>query len=183
MPSLEPNRGRQRRRLALLLALGALLAPASVAAEAPREPFFPRAGNVGYDVAGYTVGLAFRPRTDAIRARARIDATATQRLSRFSLDLVGLEVTAVTVDGEPARFHRGLGKLKVEPAAPVRRGASFATVVRYQGDPEPVTDPDGCHEGWTGPTTAPSRSASRSAPPPGCPATTSPPTRRASRSP
>ncbi len=133
----------------LLLCLLALPVGASAAAEEPgREPFFPRAGNVGYDVANYGVELSFRPANDEIRAQATIEASATQRLSRFSLDLIGLTVTEVRVDGEPARFSRGREKLKVEPRTPIARGASFVTVVSYRGDPEPVTDPDGGHEGW-----------------------------------
>jgi aminopeptidase N len=133
----------------LVLCLLALPAGASGAAKEPgREPFFPRAGNVGYDAESYEVALSFRPASDQIRAQATIETTATQRLSRFSLDLIGLEVTAVTVDGEPARFSRGREKLKIEPSIPIARGASFATVVSYRGDPEPVTDPDGGHEGW-----------------------------------
>jgi aminopeptidase N len=121
---------------------------AGVATEKAREPFFPRAGNVGYDATSYGVELSFRPGKDRIQAQARIEAIATQRLSRFSLDLVGLTVTEVTVDGRPARFSRGRDKLKVEPLEPVIRGERFTTVVSYRGDPEPITDPDGGHEGW-----------------------------------
>ena len=124
-------------------------APAGAgAADREREPFFPRAGNVGYDALRYDVELFFRPRNDSIRATARIGALAEQQLARFSLDLFGLEVSAVEVDGEPARFTRGRGKLKVRPRAPIRRGAEFTVTVRYRGQPETVTDPDGGHEGW-----------------------------------
>jgi aminopeptidase N len=135
--------------LVLLLCLLALPALAGAAAKEPgREPFFPRAGNAGYDVTGYDVALSFRPSNDRIRSRATIAADATRRLSRFSLDLIGLTVTEVRVDGEPAHFSRGRQKLKIEPRTPIGRGASFETVVSYLGDPEPVTDPDGGHEGW-----------------------------------
>ncbi|MBK5221003.1 MAG: M1 family metallopeptidase [Thermoleophilia bacterium] len=121
---------------------------AGAAKERPREPFFPRAGNVGYDVANYKVDLTFRAGSGKVRALAMIGATATQRLSRFSLDLFGMRVTEVSVDGEPARFNRGRDKLKIEPRTPVRRGERFETLVRYEGRPETVTDPDGGHEGW-----------------------------------
>ena len=141
-----------QRFVTLLLLAAALLAlPASAGAaskESPREPFFPRSGNVGYDALLYGVDLAFQPSGGRIEATATIEALATQRLSRFSLDLVGLTVTEVEVGGEPARFNRGRGKLKIEPREPIPAGGEFRVTVRYQGVPRPVTDPDGGREGW-----------------------------------
>ncbi len=134
----------------LLLLTAALAATPAAAAtqEREREPFFPRAGNVGYDALRYAARLSFQPRTDRLRATATIDAVAGQRLSRFSLDLFGLTVDAVEVDGEPARFNRGRGKLKIRPRTPVERFARFRVTVRYHGNPQTVTDPDGGMEGW-----------------------------------
>lgn len=131
------------------LVLGAL-APAAGAggAGAGGEPFFPRSGNRGYDVSSYDVRLNYRPGSGVLRAEAAIAATATQGLSRFSLDLDGLRVSGVTVDGAAARFSRGDGKLKVTPAVRVAPGARFEVVVAYTGKPKPVVDPDGTSEGW-----------------------------------
>jgi len=140
--------GSLKRCVTLLLLTAGLLAAPSHAAERPREPFFPRSGNVGYDALRYVVNLSFRPSADRIEAAARIQAIATQRLRRFSLDLVGLRVTAVTVNGESAAFNRGRGKLKIEPSGPVARGAEFTIRIRYRGVPRPITDPDGGTEGW-----------------------------------
>jgi len=136
----------------LLIAVAAVLvAPAGAGAaskERPREPFFPRAGNVGYDVTSYEAELAFAPKTGRIEATAQIEARAEQRLSRFSLDLHGLRVTAVEVDGERARFNRGRDKLKIEPRTPLPAGSGFLVEVRYEGKPRTVVDPDGGREGW-----------------------------------
>jgi len=141
--------GRLKRCLILLLlALSLLAAAAAPGAEREREPFFPRAGNVGYDATAYNARLTYRPAYDHLEATAEIEATARQRLSRFSLDLYGLDVTAVGVNGREARYWRGRGKLKIEPREPVRRGEEFRIVVRYRGDPRTLTDPDGGHEGW-----------------------------------
>lgn len=112
------------------------------------EPFFPRAGNRGYDVSSYAVRLRYAPASGRLRGRVAIAAAATQGLSRFSLDLFGLRVTRVAVDGRPARFRRGRGKLKVEPAAPIAAGAAFEVAVEYRGRPRRVVDPDGTSEGW-----------------------------------
>ncbi len=130
----------------LFLALPSLAGAGSE--ERPREPFFPRAGNVGYDVSRYEVDLAFGPRRGTIHARALITARASQRLSRFSLDLVGLEVTGVKIDEVGARFSRGRDKLKIEPRRPIPRGGEFEVEIAYFGEPGPLTDPDGGQEGW-----------------------------------
>jgi aminopeptidase N len=136
--------------LALLVALalsGASIASAA-APEKPTEPFFPRSGNRGYDVKHYDVSLGYQPRSGQLTARDVIEATATSGLSKFSLDLDGLKVTSVGVDGEPARYSRGRGKVKIVPATPIAKGEAFTVDLRYQGLPRKVTDPDGSTEGW-----------------------------------
>jgi aminopeptidase N len=82
-------------------------------------------------------------------------ASATQDLSRFSLDFRGFAVSGVTVDGQPATFERVEGpgdsdpwKLRITPAAPIPDGQTFAVAVAYSGTPPVVTDPDGSTEGF-----------------------------------
>jgi aminopeptidase N len=123
-------------------------ASAAAAPEHPSEPFFPRSGNRGYDVEHYDVSLGYQPRSGELTARDVVEARATSGLSRFSLDLDGLKVTTVAVDGEPARYSRGRGKVKIVPKAPIAKGDAFTVVLRYQGQPRKVTDPDGSTEGW-----------------------------------
>jgi aminopeptidase N len=139
---------RLRRCLIGLSLIGLLGVSVAAARTAPRDPFFPRSGNPGYDVSDYALDLAYQPRNGRLNATATIAATAGRRLSNFSLDLDGLKVTAVSVDGRAARFGRGRGKLKVAPRTPPAAGAEFTTVVHYRGKPELVTDPDGSQEGW-----------------------------------
>ncbi|HVT00001.1 MAG TPA: M1 family metallopeptidase [Solirubrobacterales bacterium] len=125
-----------------------LSATAAAAPEHPTEPFFPRSGDRGYDVRHYEVSLGYQPRSGELTARDVIEARATSGLRRFSLDLDGLEVTSVSVDGEPARYSRGRGKVKIVPATPIVKGEAFTVRLRYQGVPRKVTDPDGSTEGW-----------------------------------
>jgi aminopeptidase N len=112
------------------------------------EPFFPRAGNKGYDVSSYSVRLRYVPRSGRVQATTTIAAKAQQGLSRFSLDLYGLRVSQVRVGGKPVHFHRGRGKLRVEPAEPIPAGSPFEIAVSYEGRPRRVVDPDGSSEGW-----------------------------------
>jgi aminopeptidase N len=132
----------------LLLAGLVAAALASPVAAGAGEPFFPRAGNKGYDVSSYDIDLRYRPGHGRLQASAILTATATQGLTRFSLDLYGLHVRRVTVQGEAASFSRGRGKLKVEPARRIARGDEFEVLVAYDGRPRRVIDPDGSSEGW-----------------------------------
>ena len=143
-----PRRALTVPALALGLALSAAVGMAAGAPEKPSEPFFPRSGNRGYDVKHYDVSLGYQPRSGELTARDVIEARATSGLSRFSLDLDGLKVTSVGVDGEPAKFSRGKGKLKISPATPIAKGERFTVDIRYQGVPRKVIDPDGSTEGW-----------------------------------
>ena len=137
-----------RLSLALICLAGLAGAGGALAATPAGEPFFPRAGNVGYDVQRYHVAIVYRAGDHGLYARAHVGARATQGLRRFSLDLQGLRVTRVTVDGRPARFSRGPGKLLVVPGEPVKAGSFFAVAIRYRGVPRPLVDADGALEGW-----------------------------------
>jgi aminopeptidase N len=112
------------------------------------DPFFPLAGNGGYDVRNYDLRLDFDPANNAIDARAAISATATQDLSRFDLDLSGLHVQRVTVAGSPAAFKRSGQELVITPAAGIHSGSAFEVIVDYDGHPKPIVDPDKSKDGW-----------------------------------
>lgn len=111
--------------------------------------YFPRAGNGGYDVRNYALDLTYTPRTDRLQGRAEISATATQPLSAFHLDLRGMRVERVTVNGSTAGFRREGPELIVSPESGLRAGSRFRVAVHYSGTPGPVrqTGPLGRH-GW-----------------------------------
>lgn len=113
-----------------------------------RDPYFPRLGNGGYDVGHYALTLAYDPATGRLDGRAEITARATQNLSAFNLDLAGLTVRDATVDGAPAAVSRAGNELTLRPREDIDKGAEFRAVVRYDGVPETITDPDGSEEGW-----------------------------------
>ncbi|MCX5297542.1 M1 family metallopeptidase [Streptomyces sp. NBC_00193] len=113
-----------------------------------RDPFFPKAGNGGYQVEHYSLDLDYDPADGQLHATAVITARAEQGLSSFNLDLSGLEVEGVSVQGEGARFNRTGNELTVRPAEDLEQGEVFRTEVDYSGRPKAVTDPDGSEEGW-----------------------------------
>lgn len=104
------------------------------------DTLYPTLGNAGYDVAHYTLSLSVDVAANRISGTAEIAATATQPLSAFNLDLRGMEVGSVRVNGAAAASARRGDELTVSPAAPLRAGAAFTVEVAYAGVPTAVRD-------------------------------------------
>ena len=62
-------------------------------------------------------------------------ATALQDLAAFYLDLLGLEVSSVQVDGKTTWYSRNGQELKVDAPATLPQGAGFTVTVTYSGEP------------------------------------------------
>jgi aminopeptidase N len=99
------------------------------------DPYYPIYGNGGYDVQHYDLDIRYLPGPNHLAGTATIQADATQDLSCFNLDLVGLQVHTLTVDGQPATFARSQHELKITPATPLASGDAFEAVVGYEGTP------------------------------------------------
>jgi aminopeptidase N len=113
------------------------------------DPFFPNAGNGGYDVSHYSLTLGYEPASNQLAGTAVITATATQDLSRFDLDLRGFSISRLLVNGQAATFTReGEQELVITPSAGLPSGSQFTVTVDYAGTPLVVTDPDEAIEGW-----------------------------------
>ncbi|MEH1100948.1 M1 family metallopeptidase [Micromonospora sp. CPCC 205561] len=104
------------------------------------DPYVPGAGNGGYDVADYRLAVRYDPATDRLSGRAVLTATATTGLSRFNLDLAGLDVSRVAVDGRPAGAGRDGDELVVTPRDGLPRGTRFSVEVEYSGVPAARAD-------------------------------------------
>src|SRR4051812_18757460 len=109
----------------------ALAAPAPPAAAGIGDPYFPLEGNGGFDVRHYDLTFSYDPATDRLDAVNRIRAVATQALSRFDLDLQQLDVSAVTVDDEPATFTRDGQELQITPKRKLAARQRFDVSVSY----------------------------------------------------
>ena len=103
------------------------------------DPYYPTLGNGGYDVQHYTLDLTWRADESALDGVTTIQATATQDLSRFDLDLSGMHVRSVTVDGRSASFTRADRELVITPASTIANGHDFTTIVSYTGRPQPIS--------------------------------------------
>jgi aminopeptidase N len=139
--------------LAAVAALLLLAAPAAASRFEPGapglgDPFFPLAGNGGYDVKHYSLDLDYVRTTNQLDGKATIVAVAGQNLSSFNLDLRGYDISDLEVNGRDARFTRDGQELTVIPRHGLLRKLPFVVRVEYSGQPEPVVDPDGSLEGW-----------------------------------
>ena len=105
------------------------------------DPYFPLLGNGGYDVEHYRIVLDVDVATNRIEGYATIDAVADEALSRFNLDLSGLEVSSIRVNGESASYWREGQELVIVPAMTLSADTPFQTTVTYSGMPEVVPLP------------------------------------------
>ncbi len=173
--------------VAVLASAGAVAAPGgpgprfTAGADGAGDPYFPRAGNGGYDVTHYDLDIdyvppvATVPPTPLAQVRGRLDGVATidlvarQDLDRFNLDLRGMTVSALTVNGkratgiEPpadgvevdgaAYWHvqddaSRSWELTVQPRPKLKAGQSARVVVTYGGATTRPTDVEGALYGW-----------------------------------
>lgn len=113
------------------------------------DPYYPTDGNSGYDVTLYDLAITYDPGSKKLDGVATVTATASADLSRFNLDLEGLEVSDVKVGGRPAKFvQEGDHELVITPAAPLAKGKPFTAVVTYGGQPTTINDASLGRSGW-----------------------------------
>lgn len=140
------------------------------------DAYFPFAGNGGYDVQHYDLDIRYTPPAPApaplegeFEGVATIDLVATQDLDRFNLDLRGMEVHSLSVNGKPATgiepplagaevdgaayWHvqddaARVWELTVQPRPKIKAGQEVQVVVEYGGTTTRPTDIEDALYGW-----------------------------------
>lgn len=100
------------------------------------DVYYPTLGNSGYDAQHFDVRLQVEPRTNQVVAHAAMTAVATQPLEHFHLDLAGMSVDKILVNGEPATFRREESELIITPHDPIASQQKFQVEVDYSGQPQ-----------------------------------------------
>lgn len=133
--------------------------PATPSQNGLGDSFYPLLGNASYDVTHYEITLDVDPVANRIEGTTVIEAVALEDLSQFNLDLYGLKVDSVLVNGESAEFSRYQMELVISPRAErnavrskrdwITANESFTVTASYHGSPKPIGD-DGIHmlSGW-----------------------------------
>jgi aminopeptidase N len=99
------------------------------------DPYYPLAGNSGYEVTKYQILINWDPATQSMKSTTTFSARADHQLNSFYFDLV-LRTDRVTVNGAPAEFAKnGFSDVYVKPEHPIAAGSSFQMVVDYSGKP------------------------------------------------
>lgn len=112
------------------------------------DAYFPQHGDVTYDVEHYDLVLDYQVDSNHLAGRATLSCRARQGTSRLALDLHGLRISKVTVDGTtPAKFRHRAGRLHLQLAEPLLPGQAFEVVVTYSGRPSTVPGVGG-GAGW-----------------------------------
>lgn len=112
------------------------------------DPYYPAAGNGGYDVGHYDLDLRYEPDTDLLYGEARIEATATQPLDWLYLDLSGLDITDLFVGDTEVQFEHDGRELRVILPERLDDGDSVELTISYVGVPQPTSGPFGEAVGW-----------------------------------
>lgn len=113
------------------------------------DPYYPTAGNGGYQVESYDVTLTYRPAGNDLTATAVVTAEVTEPggLTAFNLDLQPtMTVTAATIEtgsgtgsgvgqAGPARYTHTGAELTLTPAAQLEPGSRFIATIDYDGSP------------------------------------------------
>jgi aminopeptidase N len=124
-----------------------------IAVSDPREDsYYPEVGDPGVDALHYDLTLSWDPEARRLSAVEVLIFRATETAEEFQLDFgKPLEVSALTVDGEPAD-HAKVGKNLVV-SHPVEADRRYRLEVTYAGTPKPIEAPvarfDLATTGWT----------------------------------
>ncbi|WP_208004359.1 M1 family metallopeptidase [Labedella populi] len=101
------------------------------------DPYVPKNGNDGIDVARYDLELDYRMTSNRLSGTALLEVLATAELPRFTLDLSRLQVGSVRLDGARVGHRQSAHKLTVVPMRPIEAGTRFTLAIDYAGAPRP----------------------------------------------
>jgi aminopeptidase N len=111
------------------------------------DDYLPGHGDPAFAVRHYDLAVTYTVHGNHLTARATLHCTALTRTDRVTLDLRGLKVQKLALDGARAHYTHRAGRLVVRPPAALAAGQDFALTVTYAGNPLPVRGVDG-EAGW-----------------------------------
>lgn len=145
-------------------------------AEGEGDAYFPYSGNGGYDVLHYDLAVRYTPPAPEpaplegqLAGVATIDLVAVQDLDRFNLDLRGMTVQSITVNGKkatgiappaPGATVDGaaywqvqndadrIWELTIQPRPKIKTGQSMRLVITYAGTTTQPLDIEEALYGW-----------------------------------
>lgn len=113
-------------------------AAATIGADGAGDRYYPTYGNGGYDVQRYDIVFEWDDDQREIDAQTTLSIVTTQDLSQFNVDLIGFQISTISVGGEVATFERDDRELMIIPATPLAEGDAVDVVIAYAGRPSPI---------------------------------------------
>ncbi|MGG5172212.1 M1 family metallopeptidase [Pseudarthrobacter sp. J1738] len=105
-----------------------------------QDSYTPEHGSTVYSVDHYDLDLDYKLASNKLSAKATLYATAGTKTQSIVLDLVGLKVLKVQLDGRPIqKFSQRRAHLVIVPKDPIAKGQEFRLDIRYEGNPRPRT--------------------------------------------
>lgn len=105
------------------------------------DPYYPLAGNGGYQIDSYDINLSYDPVSNELKSTATLTGSVTsdEGLTQFNLDLQPtMTVTGVDVNGTPATFEQDSAELVIAPDELLPSGGPLVVEVAYGGEPEGI---------------------------------------------
>jgi aminopeptidase N len=113
------------------------------------DAYLPGHGDPSWGATHYALDLDYDLAGNRLRGEAVVDAVAREDLTRVVLDLAGMDVAKVSVDGRaPAKYTVRGTRLIVTLKQPLAEGTAFRVAVKYAGAPEPLVEKHHGDAGW-----------------------------------
>lgn len=100
------------------------------------DPYLPQSGSTAYRVTHYDLRLDYHAAPNRLAGIATLDIEPVEAVDSFKLDLTGLTVTKVYVNGKTTRFKQSPGQVTVR--SKLTPGEAVQAEIRYNGNPEPA---------------------------------------------
>lgn len=98
--------------------------------------YTPDSGTFVVTVTHYDLELDYRMSSNRLQAVATLTILANESLTTFSLDLVGLVASKVTINGVRAsRFVQTKHKIRIDAPVLIAQGETFTVSIKYGGNP------------------------------------------------
>ena len=112
------------------------------------DPYLPGHGDSRYSVEHYDLTLDYKMATNRLQGRATLRVRALTATAALRVDLSGLHVDKLRVDGEkPKRYTHKARSIEIKLATSLVEGDVVVVDVSYSGKPAPVPGPHG-PAGW-----------------------------------
>lgn len=110
------------------------------------DPYVPRHGDASYDVLRYELDLSYKVESNRLDGEATLTCRPLAEAEALHLDLHGLRVEKVWVDGRTQRVTHLRGRLTVPVA--LAPGTDLTVRVKYSGTPRPLRSRGLGTAGW-----------------------------------